>query len=192
MKLIIMMLACVLSARPPLSVSAERHAIDVDRSRVTVRVFKSGMFSVLGDDHVITAPIASGYLEDETMPGIEIHIDPHRMRVTDAGLSPGDREAVQKRMLGSDVLDADRFPDVWFRSTTVEVIDRDRWFVRGSLTLHGQTRSVALIAIYEDGSYRGSTTLRQHDFGITPISVAGGTVRVKDELRIEFDIALTG
>ncbi len=26
------------------------------------------------------------------------------------------------------------------------------------------------------------------DFGIKPISIAGGTVKVKDELKIEFDI----
>jgi hypothetical protein len=30
--------------------------------------------------------------------------------------------------------------------------------------------------------------LRQTDYGIAPISVAGGTVKVKDELKIDFDI----
>jgi hypothetical protein len=30
--------------------------------------------------------------------------------------------------------------------------------------------------------------LRQKDFGITPVSVAGGSVKVKDEVRIEFEI----
>ena len=34
----------------------------------------------------------------------------------------------------------------------------------------------------------GSTSLKQTDFGITPISIAGGTVKVKDEVRIEFDV----
>ena len=189
MKLMPMVPALVLAALPVL-VSAERHAIDVDRSRVTVRVFKSGVFSVFADDHVITAPIAGGYLEDEPTLGIEIHFIPRQMRVTDTGLSPENRETVQTRMLGSEVLDADRFPDVWFRSTAVEVIDRGRWLVRGNLTLHGQTRSVAVVAIYENGNYRGSATLRQRDFGITPISIAGGAVKVKDELRIEFDISL--
>jgi hypothetical protein len=31
--------------------------------------------------------------------------------------------------------------------------------------------------------------LKQRDFGITPVSVAGGTVKVKDQVKIEFDIA---
>jgi hypothetical protein len=37
--------------------------------------------------------------------------------------------------------------------------------------------------------YRGSATLRQTDFGIKPLTVAGGTVKVKDEVKIEFEIA---
>ena len=28
----------------------------------------------------------------------------------------------------------------------------------------------------------------QREFGITPVSVAGGTVKVKDELKIDFDV----
>jgi hypothetical protein len=30
--------------------------------------------------------------------------------------------------------------------------------------------------------------LKQRDFGIEPVSVGGGTVKVKDELRVEFEI----
>jgi hypothetical protein len=43
--------------------------------------------------------------------------------------------------------------------------------------------------VRETGRYRASTILKQRDFGIQPIRVAGGTVRVKDEIRLEFDIA---
>ena len=39
-----------------------------------------------------------------------------------------------------------------------------------------------------DEHYRGKMSIRQRDFGIRPISIAAGTVKVKDELRIEFDI----
>lgn len=31
--------------------------------------------------------------------------------------------------------------------------------------------------------------LKQRDFGITPVTVAGGTVKVKDELKIDLDIS---
>jgi hypothetical protein len=41
-----------------------------------------------------------------------------------------------------------------------------------------------------DGHYRGSAALQQREFGITPVRFAGGTVKVKDEVKIEFDIVL--
>jgi len=31
--------------------------------------------------------------------------------------------------------------------------------------------------------------LKQRDFAIKPISIVGGTVKVKDDIKIEFDIA---
>ena len=39
-----------------------------------------------------------------------------------------------------------------------------------------------------NGSYHGSARLRQTEFGITPVSIADGSVKVKDEVRIEFEI----
>ena len=39
-----------------------------------------------------------------------------------------------------------------------------------------------------DGRYRGSARLRPEDFGITPVTVAGGSIRVKNEVRVEFEI----
>jgi polyisoprenoid-binding protein YceI len=38
--------------------------------------------------------------------------------------------------------------------------------------------------------FKGSTTIRQTDFGITPIKIAGGIVRVKDDVKVEFEIVL--
>ena len=83
-----------------------------------------------------------------------------------------------------------RFCDA-FRSTGVESVDTTSWKVHGNLTLHGQTR-VSTVEVRETGGhYRGSSRFKQTDFGIKPVKVAGGTIRVKDEIRIEFDIQLT-
>jgi hypothetical protein len=60
--------------------------------------------------------------------------------------------------------------------------------VTGDLTLHGVTRSLTFPVTRREGHYRGTVSIRQRDFGIQPISIVGGTVKVKDELRIEFDI----
>jgi hypothetical protein len=42
----------------------------------------------------------------------------------------------------------------------------------------------------KDGLYQGAAALKQTEFGITPVKVAGGTVKVKDEVKIAFSIAL--
>jgi hypothetical protein len=47
---------------------------------------------------------------------------------------------------------------------------------------------VTLAVTRQDGRYRGTALLKQSDFGIQPISIVGGTVKVKDDLKIEFDI----
>lgn len=93
-------------------------------------------------------------------------------------------------MLGPEVLDVKRFPRIHFQSVTIERSHQsDEWLIRGELTLHGQTRVVTMNVRPEQGRYKGSTSLRQTDFGITPINIAGGTVKVKDEVRIDVDIA---
>jgi hypothetical protein len=56
--------------------------------------------------------------------------------------------------------------------------------------LHGKTSPVAVEVTLKDGHYKGSARLKQREFGITPISLAGGTVKVKDEVAVEFDIVL--
>jgi polyisoprenoid-binding protein YceI len=65
------------------------------------------------------------------------------------------------------------------------------WTVRGELTLHGQTKPVTADVSEKAGHYTGRATVKQTDFGIKPVKVAGGTVKVKDEVRVEFDIQLS-
>src|SRR3954467_13408686 len=42
---------------------SQTSAIDKARSKVTVRVYKSGLFSAFAHDHTISAPISSGELD---------------------------------------------------------------------------------------------------------------------------------
>jgi polyisoprenoid-binding protein YceI len=185
---IVLVAASLAMVAVALPCEAQPRAIDTTRSTVTVRVFKAGLFRALADDHTIEAPLAEGTLDDSAMPSVQIAIDARRMHVLDPGVSPKDRQAVQTRMLGPDVLDADRFPHIRFHSVAIQQADADRWSVRGELELHGQTRPVTVNVVRAQGHYKGSTSLKQSDFGIKPISIVGGTVKVKDEIRIEFDI----
>jgi YceI-like domain len=167
---------------------AEGLAVDPDRSTLTVFVYKSGLFSAFADDHIIDAAIANGSIADQPPLSVAIEVRARELRVRDPNLSASKRAEVQTRMLGPEVLDVEKFPSITFESTAIEPAGPDRWKVAGQLTIHGQTRAVSFPVNRANGRYRGSLALKQRDFAITPITIAGGTVKVKDELKIEFDI----
>ena len=167
---------------------AETRPIDTDRSTLTVFVYKSGLFSAFADDHVIRAPIASGSVSPDAPLGVEVSVRSANLEVLDPGLSAGKRADVQAAMLSPVVLDSAQYPDILFTSTAIESTGTDRWTVTGRLTIHGVTRTTTFSVVQRDGRYRGTALLKQRDFGIKPISIVGGTVKVKDEVKVEFDI----
>ena len=180
-------LAVLLIAAPALVVAQSR-PIDAQRSTLTVYAYKSGMFSAFADDHVIRAPIASGSVSEEGTPAVQISVRSADLVALDPNLSASKRAEVQARMVGPEVLDVSRYPDIAFASTSVEAAGPNRWTVRGTLTIHGASRPVSAAVTRQEDHYRGSFALKQSDFGIKPISIVGGTVKVKDELKIEFDV----
>ena len=161
--------------------------IDSEKSVMTVHVFKAGLFSAFGHEHEVRAPIQQGAF-NETTPSVELAVDARRLHVVDKEISDKDRAQVQQDMLGPKVLDSEKFPEIRFRSTSVERLGEGKWLVTGDLTLHGQTRPVKVNADGQNGHYKGTAELKQKDFGITPITVGGGAVKVKNELKVDFDI----
>jgi polyisoprenoid-binding protein YceI len=167
--------------------AAAPKTIDTQASVMTVHVYKSGLFSAFGHDHEIAAPIAAGSFNEEN-PSVQLRVDARQLRVLDREVSDKDRAKIQETMMGPEVLDSQKFPEILFQSVQVERLGDGKWAVAGNLTLHGQVRPVKIQVEGQSGHYRGWTQLKQKDFGITPVAVAGGTVKVKNEVRIEFDI----
>lgn len=170
--------------------NAGGRAIDGAHSSLKVRVSKSGFFSAFAHNHEIEAPIESGEVTESGSPSVELRVDARKMRVLDPEASADTQAQIQKTMLGPQVLDSERFPDIHFQSTEVEAKGTDHWVVHGVLDLHGQSRPVTVDVALKDGMYRGTATLKQTGFGMKPVTVAGGTVKVKDEIKVEFEIAL--
>jgi len=169
--------------------SAQPRAIDTAKSVMTVRVYKAGVFSALGHNHEISAPISGGTV-DVTARQVELHARTSALKVLDPGVSEKDRNEIQGTMLGASVLDAPTHPEIVFRSTAAEAAGPGAWKVRGNLTLHGQTHTVDVEVRADGEHYVGTSRFKQTEFGIQPVKVAGGTIRVKDEVRIEFNIQL--
>jgi hypothetical protein len=162
--------------------------VDVRRSTVTIHVFLESPNGPLADQHIIRAPLSEGTF-DETIPHFQIVIDGTRLRVLDAARPAAERRQVQSRMLGPDVLDIDRFRWISFHSVTIEQRGTDRWLVHGELGLRGTVRPLAMTVARTKGRYQGSATVKQSDFGIMPVSA--GVIQVKDDVQVDFDIAVT-
>ncbi|HEX2663564.1 MAG TPA: YceI family protein [Candidatus Acidoferrum sp.] len=175
---------------PLAAASSDAREIDSAHSTITVRVYKSGFLSAFGHNHEIQAPIQSGQVKESGDLSVVLRVDALKLRVLDPEASESTRAQIQETMLGAQVLDADRFPEIRFQSTEIEPRGLEQWIVHGNLTLHGTQRPVSFEVILKGGHYRGSVPLKQTDFGIKPVTVAGGTVKVKDEVKIEFEIAL--
>jgi hypothetical protein len=178
--------ACGLGATVELT--AEDRPIDVEHSTLTVFAYKSGLFSAFADNHTVRAPIAGGSVSEEMPYHVQLTIRSADLKVLDPDLGDSRRAEVQARMLGPEVLDASKYRDITFASARIDAAGLDRWTVTGNLTIHGQTRVITFSTIRKDRAYRGEVLVKQRDFGIEPIKVAGGTVKVKDELKIQFEI----
>jgi polyisoprenoid-binding protein YceI len=163
--------------------------VDVEHSTLTVRVFKKGLFSGLAHDHEIAAPLVSGAVDPAAL-SVEVHFDARGMKVLDPGTSVGERAKIQETMLSDKVLDAGHFTEIVFVSRSVKPQGENAYTVEGDLTLHGVTHPLVLAVSLRNGHYTGSVNVKQTDFGITPLSLAGGSVKVKDVVEITFDIAL--
>jgi polyisoprenoid-binding protein YceI len=165
-------------------------SFDIEHSKMTVNVYKQGLFAFAADNHVVSAPIRSGSLDERTNT-VVVTVDAAKMRIIDQRVRFGSREQIQANMVGPQVLDVAKFPTISFRSTRIEATRDGHLNVTGDLTLHGQMHLVSFAVTRSDPShFSGSATVRQTAFGITPIRIAGGSVKVKDDVTVTFQIAL--
>src|SRR6202162_3151937 len=136
-----------------LGVSAQQHNIDTQKSTLTIHVGKTGVFSGLGHEHEVRAPIHSGTADAGPHPAVEIHVDARALRVMDKDVSEKERAEVQKTMLGPEVLDSEGHQEIVFKSTGAEAAGQGRWALYGNLSLRGQTRSITVQVTLKDGRY---------------------------------------
>jgi polyisoprenoid-binding protein YceI len=176
-----------------------RYRLDAGRSRFTVQAFAEGLFSSFGHNPII---VISGFEgEVEFVPGtleggrVRMTVRADSLKVAD-DVKEKDRLEIE-RMMRADVLEVSKYPEIVFESTSVTAsriaAGRYRARVIGDLSLHGVTqRNVWISAEVTTGDDRlraqGEFPLRQTDYKIKPVSVAGGTLKVKNELKFKFDI----
>jgi hypothetical protein len=181
--------AVLLAALPLLAQDkSQERVLDMQRSTITIHVGKSGMLSAAAHDHTIIAPISSGTVRESTAPHIELTIETAKMTVKpDPKIDAKDQATIQTHM-EEMVLETKKYPEIAFRSSRIERIADGQWKVDGDLSLHGVTKPVSLNVKQSGDSWTTHTVLKQTDFGIKPISIGGGMIKVKNEVEIDFQI----
>jgi len=101
-----------------------------------------------------------------------------------------------ERVMFDEVLEKMQYPKAQYRSSNVSALktaeNMYRVNVKGDLALHGITRGVGLEAQVVVGEEtlraQGSFAINQSDFELKIASVAGGTLKIKDELKFAYFI----
>jgi polyisoprenoid-binding protein YceI len=194
MSLIVLFL--FLRSLSPASSRQLEYIIDPAQSTFRVRTGSSGLFKAFGHDHTIAIREFSGRLqltpESITPASLDLDVDANSLSVVG---DAKDAARIEQDMRQT-VLESATYPQIKFHSTNIVLTSRSAdqltATITGELTLHGVTRTVQLPAeatvTAERVRARGRFSLRQTDYKIKPFSVAGGTVRVKDQIELTFDI----
>jgi polyisoprenoid-binding protein YceI len=177
---------------------SERYRFDPSQSRLTVRAFAAGMLSALGHSPTFAVRDYHGEMRFEggNVEGLalDLTINADSLELLDK-VSEADHREIEERMR-RDVLETAAYPDITYQASDVpaEPITQSeyRLNIGGRLTLHGMTHPQlveAHLKIFQDGILlSGGCPLRLSDYRIKPVTALGGTIKLKDELDIAFDL----
>jgi polyisoprenoid-binding protein YceI len=177
----------------------EHYRLDPAASTFTVQAFAEGLLSAFGHDPVFRVNDFSG--EAEFVPGtfenasLKMVINANSLLVTN--VKEKDRQDIEGTTR-NEVLETRKYPEIVFESHNISLSrigdGRYRARVIGDLTLHGVTQK----NVWVDGEVKtshsgelrvkGQCPIRQTDYRIKLVSVAGGTLKIKNEVKCLFDV----
>jgi polyisoprenoid-binding protein YceI len=175
-----------------------RVRIDPGQSQLSVQAFATGMLSMLGHSPTFAVRVYSGEVRVEGPEAqglaVDLTVRAESLQLVDR-VSPSDRAEIESR-LRREVLETAGFPEITFRTVESEADrtgeGRYNAFLGGLLTIHGVTQrhGIDVELRIEPGRLRlcGSSTVRMSGFRIRPVSAVGGAIKLKDELKVTFDL----
>jgi polyisoprenoid-binding protein YceI len=166
--------------------SSHADAADLQESTLTLHVHRKGLFSS-GTDYTIVAPVATSMVDVEHR-NVDIVVRTDGVKFSDPAVSARVRRDVEEAMRGPRVLDVAAYPEIHFTAAEITEAAPGQYRATGTLELHG----IAQQLVFDFGGtpthYHGRATVHASDFGIPPLTFAGGLVRIKDDIVIEFDL----
>ena len=178
--------------------AADGPCVIAGRGHFYIHTGTAGLFGAFAHDHLIEAQKVEGCAmvdsKETANSSIKLVFPTASLRVNDPKESVGNKAKIQMTM-ATDVLGVAEYPEVVFESVRMERTAPDTLRVHGNLTIRGKTQPLVIpvkLTRLDDGVYRatGEYAFKQTTFGIRPVQLAGGTIKVKDEIRAEFELFL--
>lgn len=173
------------------------YRVNTKESKIQIHLFKGGFLGALGDNHLIDLTHFSGKANLSKTDGwtADLSGDAGSLKVIDPWGNPSERKEVQDTMLGPQQIDAGHFPSIQLHSLSFDPVDHDKvWHLVANVELHGVTRKVQFsLDCYETDDklqIQGKKMFKLTDFNIQPYSTALGTVKVKNDFLVTYNVVL--
>jgi polyisoprenoid-binding protein YceI len=174
------------------------YIVDAKASKFTVQAFATGILSAVGHNPTLSVRNLNGdaQFSPEMLQGSGCHLSvgAASLSVQD-DVSDKDRREIE-RFMNEQVLEVAKYPEIIYEAPVISITKLGDSLcsavLDGNLTLHGVTcrqQVTARIAVF--GTMlraSGDFTLKQTDYQIKLISVAGGAIKLKDELKVSFEM----
>jgi hypothetical protein len=158
-----------------------------------VKTYREGLAAKAGHDLIIDVRQWGATLEvgeDLSRSSLQLHAVARSLYPREGlrGIKPftdRDRDEV-RRNIDEKVLGRE---PISFRSSAMEAAGGGgRLWVRGELTIHGQSRPASFeLSVGPDGHVTGTARLVQSEWGIKPYRGLMGALKVRDSLEVVFD-----
>ena len=180
-----------------MAVAAGTYELGPQSGRLLVKTSRTGLGARAGHDLTIEVTRWRGRtLVDPAEPAnsmlaVDVDVDSFEVREGTGGVQPltdADRADI-KQTIRQKILHTARHPTITFRSRMVRGT-AESFAVDGVLTIEGATRPVTIQGGVTEGRVRGTATIVQSQWGIKPYTAFLGALRLKDDVMVEFDVAL--
>lgn len=184
------------SLRAPATVT---YNLDASQSKFMAHANAGGLLWFKGHNHHLAASEFTGEVQltpDTITPAsLRLVVKAASLHETGADFTEPQKQIINKE-LREIVLHPDKYPDIVFQSTnvTMKTPAAGRYEVKidGDLTLHGVTKRITIPAVVtlngDNLRAVGGFSIDRDDYGVKATSAFHGLVRVKHDIKFEFDI----
>ena len=187
--------------------AVDRYRIDPQKSDVRLMVYRDGVLSTFGHNHVVSLKDLKGTIHlqpklEQSRVELEIPVD--RLIVDDAALrrqqgedfanqpSKDDIEGTRANMLGASVLNAGQFPTIKVTGQSGPVDAKNSAMVALTVQLVGREIRLTIPATLklekDQLEVSGAAELSHRQLGLKPFSALLGSLRVAEQLKFKYHI----